>query len=91
MTHYISADGKPTFTTTPKPPQLMLTAKVKFVDLGNFNLPVENTKEYTELQAKISRNLRNTDLKLVPGFVDVAVLDFYRYVETINNAILIGL
>lgn len=91
MTHYISADGKPTFTTTPKPPQLMLTAKVKFVDLGNFNLPVENTKEYTELQAKISRNLRNTDLKLVPGFVDVAVLDFYRYLETINNAILIGL
>ena len=56
----------------------MLTAKVKFVDLGNFNLPVENTKEYTELQNKISRNLRNTDLKLVPGFVDVAVLDFYR-------------
>ena len=82
MTNYISADGKPTFTTTPKPPQLMLEATMKFVDVGkNWNLPAPNTEDYTKFQAKISRGLRNTDLKLVPGFVDVSVINFYRWVE----------
>jgi len=73
-----TADGKPTFTTTPKPPQLMLTAKLKFVDLGpSYKLPREQTEEYTDLQNKISRNLRNTALKDVPGFLDVSVTSFY--------------
>merc|ERR1712117_288939 len=72
-----TADGKPTFTTTPKPPQLMYTAKLKFVNLGNFKLPRDGTREFTELQAKISRSLRNTDLRRVPGFLDVAVTSFY--------------
>jgi len=70
-------DGTPTFTTTPKPPQLMYTAKLKFVNLGNFKLPRDGTREFTELQAKISRSLRNTDLRRVPGFIDVAVTSFY--------------
>merc|ERR1712117_409131 len=70
-------DGTPTFTTTPKPPQLMYTAKLKFVNLGNFKLPRDGTREFTELQAKISRSLRNTDLRRVPGFLDVAVTSFY--------------
>ena len=79
VTNYVSADGKPTFTTTPKPPQLMLTAKLKFVDLGpSYKLPREQTEEYTDLQNKISRNLRNTALKDVPGFLDVSVTSFYR-------------
>ena len=72
------ADGKPTFTTTPKPPQLMVTAEVKFVDLKNFNLPRERTQDYEDLQAQISRSLRQTELKSVPGFLDVQVINFYR-------------
>lgn len=72
-----TADGKPTFTTTPKPPQLMVTAEVKFVDLKNFNLPRERTQDYEDLQAQISRSLRQTELKSVPGFLDVQVINFY--------------
>ena len=56
----------------------MLEAKIKFVELGNYQFPRAGTKEFTDLQATISRSLRNTDLKLVPGFVDVAVHDLYR-------------
>eukprot|EP00092_Neocalanus_flemingeri_P024776 GFUD01026865.1.p1 GENE.GFUD01026865.1~~GFUD01026865.1.p1 ORF type:complete len:678 (-),score=153.52 GFUD01026865.1:380-2230(-) len=73
-----TADGKPTFTTTPKPPQLVYQAKLKFVGVGtNFKLPREGTKEFTDLQAKISKSLRKTELKLVPGFLDVAVTSFF--------------
>merc|ERR1712083_659222 len=58
-----TADGKPTFTTTPKPPQLMYPARLKFINLGqNFNLPREGSEEFTDLQQKISRGLRNTKL-----------------------------
>ena len=78
MTKFYLADGKPTFTTTPKPPQLIYQAKIKFVELGNFNVPREGTKEFSELQTKISRSLRNTELRHVPGFIDVAVTSFFR-------------
>ena len=72
-----TADGRPTFTTTPKPPQLVYQAKMKFVELGNFKLPRAGTREFTELQEKISRNLRATEISKVPGFVDVAVINFF--------------
>ena len=79
MTEFYLADGKPTFTTTPKPPQLIYQAKVKFIDLGqHYKLPRDGTKEFTDLQIKISRSLRNTELRKVPGFLDVAVTSFFR-------------
>jgi len=70
-------DGKATFTTTPKPPQLIYRAKLKFVETGNYKLPREGSVEYTELQERISRSLRSTKLSQVPGFQDVAVVKFY--------------
>jgi hypothetical protein len=75
-----TADGKPTFTTTPAPPQLLYRAQMKFVDTQNFRLPRERTEEFTQLQERISRSLRNTKLSKVPGFIDVAVVSFFRYV-----------
>jgi len=72
-----TADGKPTFTTTPAPARLMYPAKLKFVQLKNFRLPKQGTKEFFDLQEKISRSLRNTELKRVPGFIEVAVTSFY--------------
>ena len=72
-----TADGRPTFTTTPKPPQLSYNAKMKFVNTGNYKLPRANTKEYTELQERISRSLRQTELSKVPGFRDVKVINFF--------------
>ena len=63
----------------------MLTASLKFVGLNNFNLPAENTKDFTDLQTQISRSLRNTQLKQVPGFVDVSVFDFYRQVAWLDD------
>jgi hypothetical protein len=50
---------------------------MKFVELGNFKLPRAGTREFTELQEKISRNLRATEISKVPGFVDVAVINFF--------------
>ena len=77
-----TADGKPTFTTTPKPAQIVYTASLKFVELGErYSLPVKHTREYNELQNKISKHLRElTPLKDVPGFQDVAISKFKRYV-----------
>jgi len=72
-----TADGKPTFTTTPKPPQLLYQANLKFVDTGNFKLPRQGTQEFTSLQQKISRSLRGTEISKVPGFEDVVVMDFH--------------
>lgn len=74
----IGADGKSTFTTTPKPAQLMYQASLKFVELGKlYQLPVKGTKEYTDLQVRISKSLRElTPLKTVPGFQDVVVTKF---------------
>merc|ERR1719334_1425855 len=70
-------DGKPTFTTTPKPPQLVYQAKFKVVETGNFRIPDPGTKDFTVLQERISRSLRSTDLSKVPGFLDVAVINFF--------------
>ena len=72
------ADGSPTFTTTPKPAQLMYQASVKFVELGEaYVLPRRGTREYTELQVRISKSLKElTPLKTVPGFQDVVVTKF---------------
>ena len=50
---------------------------MKFVNTGNFKLPRFNTKEYTDLQEKISRSLRQTELSKVPGFRDVKVVNFF--------------
>ena len=36
-------------------------------------------REYTELENKIARSLRETRLNTVPGFLDVAVQKFTRY------------
>ena len=58
----------------------MYPARLKFINLGqNFNLPREGSEEFTDLQQKISRGLRNTQLRNVPGFLDVAVTKLYRY------------
>ena len=75
-----TADGRPTFTTTPKPAQLMYQASMKFVELGDlYRLPVRGTKEYIDLQVKISKSLRElTPLNGVPGFQDVVVTKFKR-------------
>lgn len=80
------ADGKPTFTTTPKPVQLHYQASLKFVELGeSYQLPVRGTKEYTELQVRISKSLRElTSLKSVPGFQDVMITKFKRSVAVIS-------
>ena len=56
----------------------MYQAKLKFVELGNFKLPRDGTEEFVNLQAKISRSLRNTELRNVPGFIDVVVTSFFR-------------
>ena len=39
-----AADGRPTFTTTPKPAQLIYSAKMKFIQLGSFQLPAQGTR-----------------------------------------------
>merc|ERR1712243_37901 len=70
-------ETQPTFTTTPKPPQLLYQANLKFVDTGNFKLPRKGTQEFTSLQQKISRSLRGTEISKVPGFEDVVVMDFH--------------
>jgi len=72
-----TADGKPTFTTTPAPPQLNYQAKLKFVDTTNFKIPKEGTKEFTELQDRISKGMRNTELRNVPGFLGVQIKRFF--------------
>ena len=36
-------------------------------------------REYTELENKIARSLRETRLNTVPGFLDVAIKKFSRY------------
>ena len=70
-------DGSPTFTTTPRPAQLMYEASVKFVELGDrYRLPVRGTREYTELQQRISKSLRETEISKVEGFEDVVVTKF---------------
>ena len=70
-------DGTPTFTTTPKPAQLMYQAKIKFVDLGErYRLPVRGSREYTELKTKISKALKATSISSVPGFQDVVINRF---------------
>jgi hypothetical protein len=76
-----TADGRPTFTTTPKPAQLMYRASLRFVELGDrYRLPVLGTKEYTDLQIQISKSLRElTPLQTVPGFQDVVITKFKRY------------
>ena len=76
--------GRPTFTTTPKPATLVYQATMKFIELGDrYQLPVRGTKEYTDLQVRISNSLREqTKLMEVPGFTEVAVTKFRstRYV-----------
>ncbi len=72
-----NADGSPTFTTTPRPPQLVYEAKVKFVELGErYRLPVRGTREYKELQSRISRALEGTKISQVQGFVELQILKF---------------
>ena len=76
-THLSTDDGTPTFTTTPKPAQLMYQAKLKFVELGDrYRLPVRGSREYTELKAKISKALKATTISQVPGFEDVVINRF---------------
>ena len=73
----ILADGSPTFTTTPKPAQLMYEASVKFVSLGDrYQLPVRGSREYKELQTRISRALRETPIGEVNGFEEVMIKKF---------------
>lgn len=58
----------------------MYPATIKFINLGDhFHLPKEQTEGFTQLQEKISRGLRNTQLRDVPGFLDVVVTKFYRW------------
>ena len=45
--------------------------------MSNINLQ-QSLDEFTQLQEKISRGLRNTQLRDVPGFLDVVVTKFYR-------------
>ena len=73
----VSADGTPTFTTTPRPAQIMYGARLKFVNLGdNFVLPTRGSREYTALQERVSKALEATELSLVPGFEEVVVDKF---------------
>jgi len=81
-----TADGRPTFTTTPKPPQLVYPASMKFVNTGNYQLPRPDTEEFTKLQERISRSLRQTELRQVPGFLDVAVTRFFSRQDGEFNA-----
>ena len=77
-----TADGKITYTTTPRPAQIVYMASIKFVNLGDsYVLPVKHTQEYNELSNMISRNLRElTPLKDVSGFETVAIHNFKTYV-----------
>jgi len=69
-----NADGKPTYTVTTPPPQLVYNAKMKFINLAdNYQLPKVGTREYTDLENKISRSLSETSLKNVPGFEGVII------------------
>merc|ERR1712212_1338024 len=79
-----TADGRPAFTTTPKPATLEYEASIKFIELGeSYRLPVRGTKEYQELQVRVSKSLRElTDLKDVPGFTEVVITKFK---STSNN------
>ena len=73
----LKADGTPTFTTTPKPAQIMYGAKLKFVELGdNYILPTRGSREYNKLQERVAKALEATDLSLVPGFEEVVVNKF---------------
>ena len=73
----LTADGTPTFTTTPKPAQIMYGAKLKFVELGdNYILPTRGSREYNKLQERVAKALEATDLSLVPGFEEVVVNKF---------------
>ena len=59
----------------------MYEATVKFVELGDrYKLPVRGTREYKELQTRISRALQGTEIARVPGFEEVTVTKFKRYV-----------
>ena len=51
---------------------------MKFIELGeSYRLPVRGTKEYQELQVRVSKSLRElTDLKDVPGFNEVVITKF---------------
>jgi len=70
-------DGKPTYTVTQKPPQIMYSAQVKFINAGEaFQLPIQGTEEYSILENRISRSLAQTNLKNVPGFQGVTVTKF---------------
>ncbi len=70
-------DGTPTFTTTPRPAQVMYGAKVKFVNLGdNFRLPTKGSREYTSLKDRIARALTSTTLSQVPGFEEIVIEKF---------------
>ena len=71
-------NGTSTFTTTPKPAQLMYQATVKFVELGDsYVLPRRGTKDYIDLQVRISKSLKETTpLRTVPGFQDVVITKF---------------
>jgi len=74
-----TADGRPTYTTTPKPAQLVYNANLKIIKVGvNYQLPREGTREYTKLQEKIQRALIGSQLNDVPGFQHVAVTNFRR-------------
>jgi hypothetical protein len=70
-------DGSPTFTTTPRPAQIMYGASLKFVNLGsNFRLPTRGSREYTKLQERVAKALEATDISHVPGFEEVIIEKF---------------
>ena len=79
-----TSDGKFSYTTTPRPAQIVYIASIKFVNLGDsYVLPVKHTQEYNELSNMISRNLRElTQLKDVSGFETVAIHNFKTYVSS---------
>ena len=55
----------------------MYEARVKFIELGDrYRLPVAGTREYKELQTRISKALKQTPIANVPGFEDVVVNKF---------------
>ena len=55
----------------------MYEASIKFIELGDrYRLPVAGTREYKELQTRISKALKQTSIAQVPGFQDVVINKF---------------
>ena len=62
-------------------------ASLKFVELGErFTLSPTGTKEYTDLQTRISKSMNEaTQLPKVPGFQDVVITKLKRFAQIIVN------